>query len=384
MELTILNTSFVPIGVIDTFTSLIWKDSYRGFGDFQLIASPTTTNILTQVNSGPYLTLADSEHVMVIENLQIDSDAVDGNKVTVKGRSLETILGRRIIWNPTTLTGDFQTAILKLLNENAINPTVVDRKITKLTFEASTDPFITGSTLPVEKQYFGENLYNVITDLCLAQEVGYKITLNKSGNLVFKLYAGLDRSYGQTDRTTVVFSPQFDNLINSTYTANDLSSKTVVLTVWKGQGDMGDGIAVPETVRIIVDGLAGVGSDLTRRETFLDASSITKPDPGGIFTDTDYPTAMSAKITAYIAQIRQLGADILAKSTTVENFEGEIDTNPNGIYVYNRDFFIGDIVQVEDEYAHQTKSQVTEVIHSQDEKGPRIYPTFTAVSYAVL
>ena len=46
------------------------------------------------------------------------------------------------------------------------------------------------------------------------------------------------------------------------------------------------------------------------------------------------------------------------------------------MFLYGQDFFIGDMVQLEDAYGNSGKSIVSEIVFSVDEEGEKIYPTF--------
>lgn len=356
MELLVLNSNFEAFGVIDIFKSLIWTDRYYGFGDFELTASPNN-KILASVLNGKYLYFTESEHLMRLEDINIKSNAEQGKNIIVKGRSIETILEQRIIWNQTILTGGFQDGILKLLEENAIDPNDTSRKISLLEYEESTDPAIT--SLEVDSQFLGETLYSAITNLCLSKKVGYKIILTNQNKFKFKLYAGTDRSRDQLLNPYVVFSPKFENLINSDYLTTNKFAKTVTLVA----GETGI-----ENVRtaLVVECAQGAGTELDRREMFTDAGSVTRSYAGGTLTDEEY-----------IEQLFSKGQEDLASNVIVETFEGQADATR--LYKYNEDFFMGDIVQVENEYGQEGRSRVTELIYSHDPTGIKIYPTFNTI-----
>lgn len=97
MELYILNTVFESVAVIDWFESLIWSDRYDQAGDMELYMA-MQNSLLNFLKQDFYIWTADSEHTMIIEDINITSDTEDGNKLLVTGRSLESILERRIIW----------------------------------------------------------------------------------------------------------------------------------------------------------------------------------------------------------------------------------------------------------------------------------------------
>ena len=76
----------------------------------------------------------------------------------------------------------------------------------------------------------------------------------------------------------------------------------------------------------------------------------------------------------YQALLRQKGYDTLIENVYIKALTGELV--PNGNYIYQKDYFIGDIVQVENEFGHYGLAYVSEVVASCDESGSYIYPTF--------
>jgi len=355
MNILVLDTSLKTIAVLDAYESLIWTDRYFKSGDFEIYLQ-ANTEMLSLLKPSYYLWLSTSEHVMIIEGREIDTDVEKGKHLTVTGRSLESILDGRIIWNQTILTGNLQTGIQQLLNENIISPTITDRKIANFIFEASTDPIITALT--INAQYFGDNLYTAIQQLCEANNIGFKVTLTDDNKFKFKLYTGINRSYDQLTNPYIVFSPKFENLINSNYVESNKTTRTVTLV-----GGEGEGSARKTT---IVNATTGAGTDLSRREIFTDARSISSNTSGGALTDTQYK-----------AQLAQKGVETLAANIFTTSFDGEVDSS--SIYKYGRDYYMGDIVQITNEYGMETKTRVIEYIHSDSVSGAKIYPTFAKV-----
>lgn len=353
MDITVLNTDLDAVFIVDTYESFIWTDRFWQYGDFELYTA-MQDGLLGYIRQGYYLQSRDSEHAMIIEKIQIVSDVEDGNHVTVTGRSLESILDRRIVWGQKTISGNLQNGIQTLLNENVISPSDTNRKIPNFIFEASTDEVIT--SLKIEAQYTGDNLYDVIQKICEEQGIGFKVILNDKKQFVFKLYAGTDRSYDQTEVPYVIFSPNFENIINSNYIESKASLKNVTLV-----GGEGEGSARRYTT-------VGSGSGLERRELFTDARDISS-DVGDGETLTD---------AEYIAQLQQRGKEKLAENTDVTSFEGQVETTI--MFKYGEDFFNGDIVQIANEYGHETKARILEIVTSENEEGTSVYPTFKTVT----
>ena len=360
MELLIMDENFAGVSTLDIFESLIWTDRYYACGDFE-IYMPCSEKMLSTLKQDMYLYLRESEHIMIIEDIQIDTDVEDGAHLTVTGRSLESILDRRVIWNLTTLSGGLQAGIKQLLNENAIAPSDPARAIPNLIFEDSADSKITN--LALNAQYYGENLYDVICEVCESNEIGFKITLNDSNQMIFSLYAGTDRSYEQTENPYVIFSPGFDNLLNSNYISSKKTLKTVTMITGEGEGS--------DKKKAVAECSNGAGSGLNRREMHTDASGISQTDGENTISEE-----------AYTALLQRQGIDELAQNTRTESFEGEVSSGRT--YTYGTDYFMGDIVQNVNEFNIEATSRVTEYIMSQDESGIERYPTFTSRPYVGL
>lgn len=357
MEALILDRQYDTLAVLDTFTSFIWTDRYQGYGDFQVVM-PVDLDILEFLKQDNYLSLSRSDRYMIVENIETQTDVESGNTLTVTGRSLESILERRVISAYTVLTGSLQDGIQRLLNENAINPSNQNRKIPGLTFRASTDPAITALTVDV--QYLGENLYDTILDLCKDHDIGFRILPQGAGGFVFELYAGKDRSYDQNSLPPVVFSPSFENLLTSNYLESKKALKTAAIVAGEGEG-------AARKIAEAVDNSGG-GSGLDRREVFVNAGDVSSSDG----SEEGMPEA------TYLAQLRTKGSEALADTKVTQAFEGEIDASLQ--FVYGKDFFIGDVVQIKNEYGMEAKSRVSELVLSQEAEGEAVYPTFVSMN----
>ena len=350
MNLLILDSDFEATNVVDVFKSLIWTDRYYECGDFEISTYPTIEDI-ELFKQDYYLYNANSDRLMIIEKIQISSDVEEGSSMIVSGRSLESILDRRVLWNDISISGNLQLGIKSLITDNIISPSKPERKIDNFIFEDSTDPRIT--VMAFDAQYkAGDNLYDIIVDLCKERSLGFKVTLNASKQFVFKLYLGEDRSYEQDTNDYVIFSPNFDNLISSNYIESKSSYKNVCLVGGDGEGTARKFTAVGNT------------SGLERREMFTEASSISSDE---------------VSATQYTAQLVQKGREDLAQNTEVVTFEGEADTAT--MFVYGQDFFIGDIVQISNEYGHENRVRVLELVISEDESGYSSYPTFSTMQH---
>jgi hypothetical protein len=111
----------------------------------------------------------------------------------------------------------------------------------------------------------------------------------------------------------------------------------------------------------------GAGIDLDRREMVVDASDIS--------TSLDDGTTLPEQ--SYYALLYERGQLVLSENQAVSSFEGEIDQSKT--YAFGSEFFIGDIVQVVNEYGIAAKTRVVEFTISVNMSGILAYPTFETI-----
>lgn len=346
MEFVIMNQNFESVCVLDVYESMIWVDKYQEPGTFELY-TPITDALLEHVKAGNYISSNDSEHIMIIEDITYTSDVENGNHIKAIGRSLESILDRRIVWKQTDFDNvALNTVIERLLNNAIISPDIADRKIYNFAvYTASTDTTVTKAK--VNHQYTGDNLLTVIEDLCVEFKVGFKILLNEENKFVFSLYSGTNRSYSQSSNPYVIFSPAFDNVISSNYKDTSSVFKNVNLVGGVGEGKN-------RTYKTV-----GVAKGLSRREMFTDAKDIQKD---------------SLTNSKYMALLEKRGVTKLDEANKRISFDSKCETTR--LYAFGEDFFVGDIVQIANEYGIEASARISEFTWSYSNSGFETYPTF--------
>ena len=347
MEIYVYTPDFINVCIIDTYQSFIWTDRLNEPGDFELY-TPVTQKILDYCVPGNYLTIKESQYMMIVENREIRTDMEDGPIVVVTGRSLESILERRIIWNVTNLNGNFQNGVKKLINENIISPLISQRRIPNFAFKDSTDTKIT--SLKIDNQYTGDNLLEVIEELCSTNHIGFRVWLNDNNAFIFELYAGTDRSYNQDVLPWVTFSPNYGNLLNSSYKETTDKSKNVALVAGEGENEE----RITRTV--------GSGSGLARKELYVDARDLQSDD----LTAAEYEQKLDER-----------GKEKLDECKEIKKFDSECEVTKQ--FVYGTDFKLGDIVQIENEFNIGAAARITEFIISDENDDLKRYPTFEIV-----
>ena len=426
MILYIMNTSLEMVKVIDTTSSVIWTRRYFEAGDFEIYMK-ADSEILEYLKPDNFVKRFDSDMVGIIERVEVNTDPEDGDYITVTGRDLKSLLTRRIVWSQTSVSGTVKECVEKLINENVISPTLESRAIEN--FILGT--YETGTELSMSAQYTGDILYNVIVDICKSCGYGWNVRLDENNQFVFEMFEGLNRSYEQNENNFVVFSPDFNNLLATNYSNDKLNEKNTVNVMGEGEGllrrnlgvgttpgllrreqfvDARDitsdtGIEVTETFNVssrygyhdfanyiykissvTVNGESS--SNYThnnpywnnRRVYFHDAKSAWEKNDAGEWVE-DYVT-YSVSITynkglsptEYNALLNQRGLEKLAEMTSTESFDGDVDSTHQ--YILDEDFFVGDIVQVVNEYGLSASPRILEIIECEDANGITVVPTF--------
>lgn len=332
--------------ILENFKSSIWNVQYTGMNDFQLVCAATEKN-LSLLTYGAYLVREEDaaansfQNVMVCENIKIDISSDEGWLITVTGRGLKSILERRIIWGQKNISGNAEDSIRSLVNSEVINPTVATRKIPN--FILGTDK---GLQKTLETQLFGENLATWIQEACQLLGYGWDVSIS-SRKYVFQIYEGTNRTSGSS---RVIFSPTFDNLLSSSYQNNRAEFQNAALIGGEGEG------TAKRTAAI------GTASGLDRFEAYIDGSSVSSN--GEIITEE-----------TYIKMLKGYGETQLSQKRFSEKFEGEVE--PAGIFKLNEDYFLGDLVVVENELGITAVSRINEIIYAEDENGSSVVPTFS-------
>lgn len=375
MEFMVLDENYNAVAVIDTFTSVIWTIRYNEAGNFELY-TPVRLDYIQAMQIGNYLWAKDSDRLMIIETIEIETDSEDGAQLLITGRSLESILERRIITSSEIFSGNVQSIIIAMLNSEVINASD-SRKIPNFSYKTSTNTKITGTSMEFTAR--GENLYDIICSLCQECKIGWKILPKGAGGFEFELFAGMDRSYNQNANPYVVFSPGFENLLNTSYIKSYKAYKNSIYAIGtyqkevaienKYKDDNGEWVVEEqityEDTEVSVWGFSEESepSGLKRREIFIDNGGINDGEQGG--TEEEWNTIN-----------KQKGLTELATHQTTTAFEGQLEATQQ--YIYGEDFAIGDIVQIQNEYGIEGTVYISEIVFSHDSSGIAITPTFTS------
>lgn len=352
MNLYVFKSLTGEVKLIDNYESLIWNVQFFDFNDFELTVAGTPSNVEI-LEKGAFICREQDYsyntrlNVMIINQRRLDYDTDKGWTLTVSGSGIKSLLNRRIIWNQTTVIGNVEAICRQLITDNVIDPADPARAIPD--FVLGAEAGITETLDNAEEQANGEKLGEWINATCLANSIGYDISIINN-QFVFTMIEGTDRTYDQSVNPVVVFSPDFDNLISSSYTENYENYSNAAIVGGEGEG------AEQRLTSV------GTATGLDRFETYVDGSSVSSN--GEIITLAQYMNMLTDYGNEQLAAIKN----------TVESFEGQIV--PNGMFDYGVDYYLGDLVQIKTEYGIALKVRIAEAIESEDDNGNLLSVTF--------
>lgn len=361
MEVYTLDPLWRHEQVIDRFESLIWTERYAAWGDFELRLHSTSSS-RRLLKTGVRLAINESYRVMEVETFE-DKDENGEKLLIVKGRSSEKVLDDRIP-SSFTMVGD-TNAQPKLVFTGV--PGAIIRKLFKDinilglqdvgdilpgVLEGNGGLFpedtIAESTESVTLEMDPSTLYVVTKKICEVYDLGFRLARNPAtGQLYYDIYSGSDRTTAQSSLAPVIFSPDLDNLQNTTELTTTALAKNIAYVL----SPVGHEIVFSQDLDNTVSGF-------DRRVLLVNATDIT---------DTD-PAIATAKMI-------QRGKEELAKSRTLSAFDGEI--NQRSMYKYGRDYQLGDMVEQRNTDGVTNNMRVTEQIFVSDREGDRGYPTLS-------
>jgi hypothetical protein len=356
MDLYILDSLYRRVEVVDTYESLIWSERMRAAGDFELHIESTLAN-RNLFAPGLRFGVNVSNRVMTIDTVQDNTDDEGRRMLKITGGSLESVLKQRVLativeteaWVNYQSAEDVPAAIARDLFHHIcvagnLNAGDIISGVTEGTFYPADT--IDEPTDVIIYQPDIQDLYTALTDLCQPYAMGFRLVVHPTTRaLYFDVYMGSDRTTAQTTLAAVVFSPDLDNLKNT----NRLSSSSVYKNVAYVINDTDTEVVY----RLDVDpSVAG----FERRVIYV-------PVDNGLTSD----------------QMIQKGNEALGLNDRYEALDGQLPTLTR--YVYETDYYLGDLVELRDDDGTTAKMQVTEQIFISDKEGFRGYPTLSANSF---
>ena len=346
--------------VCDSFSSLLWDIEYYQCGSFEVYIAANPENLSIFQTGRIVGRDDDSQHFGIIESVQIDTDAENGDYLTVRGRFLMCLLERRII-HPTynvTAQKSYSDIIREVVTQNTMLSD--NRRIPGLSLgTVSGACWEQTTTLQISYANLMEWVYTICEKIGGTANIRLVKDIGETYKMVLDLAEGTDRSLLQEDNPHIIFSDAYSNLLSFSYASDTAITRNFAYIYGHGEG------AERKSTTYCVD---TEPTYLDRYELYVDADDISE-------TEQVEGETVPIPEEQYIALLKTRGSEKLVDPKTAS--ESEIAANSTQ-YVYNRDYFVGDYVTVEHKRFGmiQPKIQLIGMIEAFDQNGRSLTPTF--------
>ena len=349
--------------ICDSFSSLLWDVEYYSCGAFEIYIAASPQNIEIFQTGRIVGRDDDKEHYGLIESVQLETDAEDGDYLIVRGRFLMCLLERRIIYPTVNFTKEtaYADIIKTVVQFNAVVSGV--RRIPGLSVGTATGSCWEQKT---KLQISYDNLMRWVYTIC--EKIGgtANIRLNKiSGEqyeMLLELSEGVDRSIFQSENPHIVFSDGYNNLLSFSYSTDSSVQRNYAYILGKGEGE--------ERKRTTYCN-GSEPSNLDRYEVYVDAKDMSDEEQ----VDGETKPIPEAE---YIEMLKEKGKQSIVLPLTASESQIAVQSTQ---FQYNKDYFVGDYVTVEHRRfgLRQNKIQLIGMIESFDQNGRNLTPTFREV-----
>lgn len=346
--------------ICDSFSSLLWDIEYYQCGSFEVYIAANPQNIDIFQTGRIIGRDDDNEHFGIIESVKIETDAENGDYLTVTGRFLMCLLERRIIYPTCSFTKQtsYSDIVRSVVSQNALKND--NRRIPGLSLgTVSGTCWDKTATLQVSYDNLMEWMYTVCEKIGGTANIRLVKSSGEKYKMVLELSEGEDRGLMQNKNPRIIFSDSYSNLLSFSY-AEDLSiQRNFAYILGKGEGE-----ERKRTVYFDGDGPSFLG----RYEIYADAKDMadeqqengeTKPIPED----------------EYIELLKERGKEKIVLPLTASESQIAVQSMQ---FQYNTDYFVGDYVTVEHQRfgLTQPKIQLIGMIESFDQNGRNLTPTF--------
>lgn len=293
--------------------------SYQDVGEFEVYCKATPEN-LKAMQKGRYVKIPNKRFIWVISSIKYTFTAGGSRMILAHGYEAKWLLNKRCILTPKELQGTITNAVYELVNYALGIRASAERKINGFTSYADDLLIdISGTQAP------RGNLLEFVNTLLKTYNCGSTVEFI-NGALKYKVFTGAVKT------RSVRFSQSLDNLLSSEYLTDDSNIATYAQVV----------STVDDKEYTQEYNTGNTGTD--RAEIVVESNLSTKyEDANGVEQETTPDSAL------YKGWLIEEGKNKLAEFVTVEDINGVIDI-PNSNYKFDEDFFIGDLVRIQDEY----------------------------------
>lgn len=406
MQIYILDKQYYLLAAINEQEDIVFNKRFNDVG-YCALKVACDAEMLELLKAGYYIFRFDDDMICKIVHPQIDTNVEQGDYLTVDAEDMNNILAGRIVRWEVAYSGTVAGFIKRLIVDNVVNPKEERRRIDNFDFDDSNFSEFT-ETISIPKGTATQDLLQLVMATCKTYNYGFRVSLDiETRRLRFRLIRGKNKATVESEEY-VEFSPNFANIISSHYAENESNYKNVVYVGYKSANKDDENIYLLSMYEGQEEGKPEPQGE-ERREVYVDATGTSrevdidtlqtifdgnvKRSPATLGTETSgyyYITlkgeqqqvatfevtesegVKTEKLTVtdytYLLLIRAAGANKLAEHIKTQEFNGEVDTVDT--YEYKKDYDLGDIVKVMNEYGISAAAQITEVTESENSDTP--------------
>lgn len=332
MELYVFDLELNLLGEISESKELIIERNYTKISKLVLRVASSQEMLELLQHDNILTTKTNTTYGYIIENFLYTDEAE--TEIEVHAYSLNWMLSWRTIERQQRYNGNLEDVVKAFVNSNCINPVNPNRIIPNLEVAPNT-----GINIITESTKTGTTVIDHAFELCNANEVSIDVLINhETKKFEVVTWQGMDRSTLQDTNPHVIFSKEFDNIINQKYVNSRTNYKTTAVVAGEGEG-------VNRQVAVINDNLSG----FSRREAYIDARDIQST-----YTD-DNDNDIILTPSQYAGLLTKRGNEQLSNFEIIETFESEVDMYSQ--FIYGTDYGLGDKVSVRND-------EIKKVLHT--------------------
>jgi hypothetical protein len=381
VEIFILDALLREIDVVDEdqYESFIWTERYAERGDFQIVAR-STQSMKNRFSKDTLFVIRDSKRIMRVNTTTENIDEEKGPVLTIKGFELVWMLEQRIStvkeedgnlravtywngWKPIELMNDMVwracvDATWLLMPGDAI-PFLNDWHVTPGSLYPASN-IDEPEPLGILWEQKMSSVYSAVKDVADSYDLGFRLYKDpNSAKLYFEAYNGVDRTTAQTEFPPVVFSSDMESLQNTTeYTDNTEHFNVVYISyVYKNPVEGAYPEDLTASVEVHDPQLAFSSGGFDQKVKTITISQL--PEGIDVGDPWDY--------------LVQLANEELTRSRPTDIIDGEV--NQNSIFLYERDYNLGDIIEIRTVNGGGAFMRVAEQIFKYDVNGKASYPS---------
>lgn len=329
----------------------------KDIGEFEIYCIASQKN-LKALQKGRYVKIPNKRFIWVITSVRYTYAAGGARMISAKGYEAKWLLKKRCILTPKELQGTITTACYGLVNHALGTGANAARRITDN--KGNNKFFVDTNNLLIDisgTQAPRGNLFEFISPLLKQYNCG-DIVEFENETLKYRIFTGSVKTH------SVRFCQSLDNLLSSEYLTDDANIATNALVVSTfDESTTVDDVEYKRKVDYLKEVDTGK-TGIDRAEIVIESNLSTKyEDASGTEQETTPDSAL------YQNWQKAEGEAKLTEHVTVEEINGEIDLE-NSNYTFDRDFFLLDLVRVQDEYFNfYIDTKISKYTFKQDANG---------------